>query len=249
LLALSLPVWAQAATVTVYSEFARIGADGKVVAPPAPREILSPAVARNAFTSFQIVVQADPKTATRLYVAQNPENAVRITLYREAADANGALTPVVQPFDSQGNQVYWVDLFTARDAPIRRIKIEPELYLVAKDDWVVYPMEVRVMAATVPGGPTKQALAAPEGFWMRSFLCGGKDRGGKVRGDFATTAISSTATSIAAMRFRNEQQDVALAATAPKAELVKRLGGCASTPPADNPEWYLPIRDYLFQHK
>jgi hypothetical protein len=76
-----------------------------------------------------------------------------------------------------------------------------------------------------------------------------------VRGDFATATISSSAArsvagpSIAAMRFRNEQQDVALAANALKEELVKRLGGCASSPQEDNPEWYLPIRDYLFQRR
>src|SRR5260370_42579381 len=44
--------------LSVYSEFARIDAKGNVTSPESPREILSPALARNAFATFQVVVQA-----------------------------------------------------------------------------------------------------------------------------------------------------------------------------------------------
>ena len=54
-LLLLLPLAAQ--PLTVFSEFARIDATGKVTSPADPREILSPALARNAFSSFQIVVE------------------------------------------------------------------------------------------------------------------------------------------------------------------------------------------------
>ena len=41
-----------------------------------------------------------------------------------------------------------MDLWTARDAPVARIKVEPQLHV--NNDWVIYPMEARVMEATIP---------------------------------------------------------------------------------------------------
>ena len=81
-LALTLPLGAQ--PLTVYTELAHIDAKGAVIQPATPREILSPGVVRNGFTSFQIVVNAPEGTSWELYVAQNPANAVDVTLYREA---------------------------------------------------------------------------------------------------------------------------------------------------------------------
>src|ERR1700674_4901229 len=46
----------------VFSEFAAINAQGEVVAPESPREILSPAIVRNGFTSFQVVIQGPKGT-------------------------------------------------------------------------------------------------------------------------------------------------------------------------------------------
>ena len=48
------------------------------------------------------------------------------------------------------------------------------------------------------------------------------------------------------MRYRNANQDVALAATAPKDELKKLFGAC-DAPLSPDPEWYLRIRDYLLR--
>jgi hypothetical protein len=48
------------------------------------------------------------------------------------------------------------------------------------------------------------------------------------------------------LRFRNGEQDVALAETAPREELRKLFGAC-DAPPSPDPEWYLPIRDYLLR--
>src|ERR1700733_6174718 len=62
--------WAQ--PLSVYSEFARINASGEVTAPETPREILSPALVRNGFTSFQVVVQAPADRQWWLFVGQNP---------------------------------------------------------------------------------------------------------------------------------------------------------------------------------
>ncbi len=216
--------WAQ--SISVYSEFVRIDQSGRVVAPETPREILSPAIVRNGFTSFQIAVQAEAGLQWKLYVGQNPDNAVRLTLYRKSSEA---LEKVSIPVEGEGSQVFWMDVWTERTAPVQRIKIEPELY--ARGDWVTYPMEARVMEARAPD-------AGPGGS-IHSLLCGG-------------AAPAAPTSDVAKLQFRNAQQDAALAERASKDELkkdeLKKLyGACDAAPPADNPEWYLRIRDYLFR--
>ena len=210
----------------VYSEFAEINAQGEVAAPESPREILSPAIVRNGFTSFQIVVQAPKGAPFALYVGQNPAEAVKVTLYRKGG---GRLEPVELPYQSDSTQVLWMDLWTDRDAPVRRVKIEPQLFI--NGDWVVYPMEARVVAASIPDdAPVPKGAATP---WeaMRNFLCGGKPAGGPEADD---------------PRLRNVRQDLALAAKASKQELQNVFGACAAPPPS-NPESYLRIRDYLWR--
>jgi hypothetical protein len=220
-----------AAQLNVYSEFAKVDDKGNVTAPDRPREILSPALARNAFTSFQVVVQAEGDKSWWLHIGQNPENAVAVTMYREAGDR---LEKTNLPIRGQGTQVFWMDLWTARTAPVERIKVEPQLNI--DDDWVIYPMEARIMDAVVPDGQLASGVAAPMEV-ARGFLCGA-----------ARNAASpdSAAVSIPALRFRNAQQDLALAARAPSGDLQKLMGSCTGPLPA-NPEAYFPIRDYLFR--
>jgi hypothetical protein len=227
LLLSALPLLAQ--PLRVYSEFARIDPSGQVAAPAEPREILSPALARNAFTSFQIVVQVGQGTHYRLYIGQNPENAVRIALYRESGDR---LEPVAVPYDGDGTRIFWMDVWTAADAPVRRTKIEPQLSV--DNDWVIYPMEARVVEAEVPEHKPLTGSALPIEV-MRSYLCGNPGR-----------PAASDPLSAASLHFRNAQQDVALAAKASKEELRRLFGRCDAAPP-HNPEWYLAIRDYLFR--
>ena len=210
----------------VYSEFAEINAQGEVVAPESPREILSPAVVRNGFTSFQVVIQAPKGAPFTLHVGQNPAEAVKVTMYRKAG---GRWERVELPYESDSAQVLWMDLWTDRDAPVRRIKVEPELFI--DGDWVVYPMEARVVAATVTDDvPVPKGSATPVEA-MRNFLCGGKPAGGQAP---------------ETPHFRNLRQDLALAAKAPKEELQKLFGACTAPPPS-NPESYLRIRDYLLR--
>jgi len=139
----SAAVWAQ--SLTVYSEFARIDKSGHVTAPDEPREILSPPLVRNGFTSFQVVVEAEAGVRWRLHVGQNPENAVRVTMYRESGQD---LQPVELPVNGEGVQTFWMDLWTAPGAPVQRIKVEPEIYV--SSEWVTYPMEARVSETRVP---------------------------------------------------------------------------------------------------
>jgi hypothetical protein len=224
--AYSLP----AQPLRVFSEFARIDSSGEVTSPAHPREILSPAIARNAFTSFQVVVHLAKGTRSTLYIGQNPDDSVRVTVYREAGER---LELVDLPYECDGTQVFWMDLWTAPEAPVRRIKVEPQLSI--HDEWVVYPMEVRVMDAIVPGSQRPEGSSSPAAV-MKSFLCGTKPETNRGEG-----------LSIPRLRFRNAQQDVALARrAASEGELRRLLGGCDASPPAE-PEWYLRIRDYLFR--
>jgi hypothetical protein len=195
-----------------------------------PREILSPAIARNAFSSFQVVVDVPQGTPYQLYVAQNPENAVEVTLYRENGEK---IERVEQPVSGNSTQVFWMDLWTARDAPVARIKVEPQLHV--NNDWVIYPMEARVMSATIPDGARVGGSISPVGA-MRQYLC---DKG-------LPTDSGLLGNSVSNLRFRNATQDVALAATAPKEELQKLFSSCDAPAPSD-PEWYLRIRDYLLR--
>ena len=222
--------WAQ--SLRVYSEFAQIDASGKVTAPKEPREILSPAIVRNGYSSFQVVVDVPRGTPYQLYVAQNPENAVEVTLYRENGEI---LERVEQPVSDNATQVFWMDLWTARDAPVQRIKVEPQLHV--NNDWVIYPMEARVVSAIVPDGTIRGASMSPVGA-MRQYLCGRRlsiDPGPGVLGD-----------SVTHVRYRNSGQDLKLAATAPREELQKLFGSC-DAPASSDPEWYLRVRDYLFR--
>src|SRR5271165_1941302 len=77
---------ARGQSVDIYPEFRRGDPFGGVV--PAdrviePREILSPALARNAYASFHIAISVPPKESYLLYVATNPLTACRVALYKE----------------------------------------------------------------------------------------------------------------------------------------------------------------------
>src|ERR1051326_441307 len=86
LMAAWIAVMARGQSVEIYPEFRRVDPFGAVV--PAdralePREILSPALARNAFASFHIAISIPPKESYLLYVAINPLTACRVALYKE----------------------------------------------------------------------------------------------------------------------------------------------------------------------
>ena len=212
---------ARAQALRVHSEFAQIDATGRVTAPEQPREILSPAIARNAFSSFQVVVDVPRGTPYQLYVARNPENAVEVTLYRENGEQ---LEKVQQPVSGNGTQVFWMDLWTARDAPVQRIKVEPQLHV--NNDWVIYPMEVRVMSATVSDG-------------IKSFI---------TVGQLSCAGFTPSASpDVRRMHVRNAQQDVALASAASQEDLRKLGVGTCDAPLSHDPEWYLRVPDYLLR--
>jgi hypothetical protein len=71
--------------IKIWSEFQRIDPFGEVVAIDRvddPREILSPAVARNAWASFHLALRIAENTPSFLYIQQNPE-LFQVTVYKE----------------------------------------------------------------------------------------------------------------------------------------------------------------------
>jgi hypothetical protein len=161
-----------AQTAIVTSEFVRYRPDGVVVSSdqaPKYRELLSPAVARNAHFTFRVTVvfpkavgpgdrQPDGSPYS-LHIAQNPENSAQIQLFQESySEVAGEwipdkLKPVDMPHgaalaNGQIAQSYLVDLFVPPEAEAnQRFRIEVQFH--RGDGWMILPMEVRVRQARV----------------------------------------------------------------------------------------------------
>jgi hypothetical protein len=266
----ALPCLSQIHNLKVYSEFTRIDPFGQIVAQDKgsaePRHILSPGAPRNAFSSLRIVVTLDKPTKYILDIGQNPENAVKATLYKERFEKHGSqwipdgLEPVKIPYEGVFPEsveipgptavTFWLDMWVDRSAEVDRIKLEPQVWIGYADDWFTYPMEVRILDLILPNAPsTKAALPAvtersdasvlrP----MRAALCGVREPAGE------------PVVSARAFIRRNTLQYLAL----PKAvvsEKLLRVSKAASleawcsarTPPSVGPEWFLRFRDLLGQ--
>ncbi len=167
LLAIVISPHVHAQTLQVYSEFQRVDPYGTILQIDRarnPREILSPAVARNAYFSFQIAVTAPPNTNYFLYVLTNPGDLFSVKLYREQFVQRNeqwipdTLEPVRLPcfgtmpdaelgLPHQTTRLYLLDVWVPPETLVRRVRLE---VLLKTGGWVVAPMEVRVVAARVP---------------------------------------------------------------------------------------------------
>lgn len=268
---------AQPIQLKIYSEFQRVGPFGQVVPvdrAERPREILSPAVARNAYASFHLAVTVPEGTPFTLYLGQNPEGTFKLTLYRERFVRAGdvwvpdLLERVLEPYDSraqaqedaipgQTTRVFWLDVWVPGEAPVRRVRLEAQLYV--DDRWVIAPMEVRIRPVRIPDHAPSEARLPPveapvdRAAWgpLRAYLCGLVEKG------------EPGPLSVRRLIRRNAQQDMALAR-----ELERKLGrdaicsrilaatGATSLedwcrrpggPPGLGAEWYLRVRDYLLR--
>jgi uncharacterized protein (TIGR03437 family) len=162
---------APAQEIRIYSEFERFDPFGNPAAPDrdlAPREILSPTIARNGHLTVHVVVTGPPGTNYFLYAASNPPDILKLSLYREYFVPCGTgycpdwLAPVPSPsfgaipeslYDerkdmaSQTTRCYLLDIYAIPDTPPRRVRVEA---LLKVGTWQVAPMEVRIMEPTVP---------------------------------------------------------------------------------------------------
>jgi hypothetical protein len=250
----------QTNTLRVFSEFTRVDPFGEIVpqdrGPAEPRTILSPGVPRNAFSSFRIVVTFDKPAKYVLDIGQNPENAVKATLYRERFEKHGdqwfpdGLEQVKIPYEGEFSETdipgqkavtFWLDTWVAKTAPVSRIKIEPQLWVSYANDWFTYPMEVRILDAVLPAIQPKAATLpsitersdAPLVGALREAYCGAQEQPG-----------DSTLNGRALIR-RNALPLIA----AKKTALGEKLGVSTWCSGARAPasEWFLKIRDSLLQ--
>jgi len=225
-------VGAYSQQLDVYSEF-RLDGPG--------REIISPAVGRNAFSTFRVVVNLPVGKSYELHLADNPDKAFQYTLYKEAGDK---MDKVSMPYNgSMGErkvETFLLDMWVAAGAPVRRVRVEAQLKV--DDRWVIYPIEVRVMAATVP------KLTEWKG--LPGYLCGKAEN---------TQVATNTPRGLVQ---RNVAQDMLLA-KALDAEQGRRVvqgavlmalgitdapAWCAAkSVKLENPEQYLRVRDYLLR--
>jgi len=264
-LALTLP----AQELFVRSEFQRVGADGNVIPQDKverPREILSPALARNGFASYMLTASIPAGIDYTLEVGQNPEDSVRVVLYRQHYNPNGipdrlekATLPVQSKTMKEEHLTFWMDLYVANEAPVRRLKIEVQLWV--GDRWVIYPMEARLVAAQIPPFQLKfWGLPAPEARADAAMISPWRDHLCRpLKSEFQPTE-----TTIRVLQQRNIQQDVALtkklgrdigiqafvrAGIPPETALPDSW--CAASPEQWrtplNAEWYLKLRDHLYR--
>ena len=282
LLILPLTVALSGQSLRVYSEFQRIDPFGRIVAADqgAPsREILSPAVGRNGYASYRVVVQAPPQVRFNLFVAQNPKDTVTAKLYREryiklaqgwvpdkldpvSLPYAGSVADPDLPIPEQTVQSFWLDLYVPPEARIGRFRLEVQLNIGER--WVIYPLEIRVQPSIYPAKKLNYSVSAPPEApadspalgVLQQYLCESAGAGGK---DEEMTARS--------LIRRNALQDMALADVQARsltrpvvAQQLFSLAGtsaaslkdwCAAAPvaPGGGPEWYLRIRDYLLMGK
>jgi hypothetical protein len=268
----------EAQRVQVFSEFRRVGPDGQVVEqdrPGRPREIISPAVPRNGFASFRLVLSPPPGKPFVLHIGQNPDDLLQITLYREMPVKQGARwvpdklerasLPVTAyvPLPGSGQPdttslTYWMDIWVPAHTPVRRIRVEVQLNV--GDDWTIYPLEVRVQPAEIPAGVITTGALPPITAWsaesafgaLQSFLCGKNEK-----------PVAANGLTVRELIRRNASQDLALARrlepAVGRAALEGSISGILGVPDAKtwcdgkgapakaDPEVYLKIRDYLMR--
>jgi hypothetical protein len=239
---------------------------------PQPREVLSPAVARNAFASFHIAATAPEREPFFVYVQTNPPDIFQITLYKELyvkTDAGwipdvleqvklpafDTLPYLPQPIPGQNTVCYWMDIWVPAKTEVQRVRLE--VLMKVGRGWIMYPMEVRVTPAVAPTIPVKKAALPPVTARadtavygpFRNFLCHAHEPGRKER------------LSVRELIHRNAVQDLALARTLEgrgidlRAEMLRRAGTadkkewCQSPGAAKPPgtEWFLRVRDVIYR--
>ena len=199
---------------------------------PGGREILSPALVRNGWNRFHLLIDGSPGIAYRLEVAQNPDDAARVRLSR---DGEEMALPLSQTLPASGRAVFRLEFYLAADAPVRRIKLEPQVY-TASSGWIIYPMEGRVVEAVVP--PVKPRASSWQEFFCQPRAGPDAARDPQPQGDEIVL------------------QDVRLAQIrdpqAVKSAFAAALGRpvedwCRDQVAPSHPEWLLRFRDWLLK--
>jgi len=252
----------RAQSLEIYSEFQRVDPFGNVVAidrAERPREILSPAVPRNGYASFHVVVSVPPKTNYLLYVVTNPLDACRVALYKEhfvkAGDGwipdslaelhrlpdFGAMPDPDEDIPGQNTRVYLLDVWIPPEANPGRFRLEAQLKV---GYWIVRPMEVRVIPALVPN--RSGIREAGRAVTLPRVEEGADAAAAAVLNDYISGAFSPMPLQPLTVRDiirRNAIQDMALAGS-PRA--LERFWKGLPSRKTLGAEWYLRIRDLVY---
>ncbi len=279
-LVLAVCAWGQPASVKVYSEFQRIDPFGKVVSMDragrpevGPREILSPAIGRNAHMALHVVVTVPPDQEFTLYIGQNPDDFLEVKLYKEVYVRQGeewipdGLEPVSMPYagvlperwrpiPGQSVVTFLMDVYAKPGTVVQRTKLEPELFFDGR--WIIYPMEVRVVSAEVPEhkpsavplSPAAQPSDTTARAAVRAYLCG------------EPASDPPAENTVRSLIMRDVMQDMVLARsreTSPGSRIlpiiakgtdtgaVKKWCESPTFPEELGPEWYLRVRDAFYR--
>jgi hypothetical protein len=256
--------------IQIYSEFQRFDPFGAVVLPDRgvpPREILSPTIARNGHLSVHVVITASRGTNYFLYVASNPPDLVELTLYREyfspcgtgycpdwmtrqPSPSFGAMPESLQALSGQTTRCYLLDIHARADTPPRRVRVEA---LLKTGTWQVAPMELRIIAPTVPAdllsgltthdelAPLDTPASATALIQLQRFLAG------------MAPVIPEALSRLREITQRNAAEDMLLARALGRGESRGRLkfpelnllSWSAAVWPGLGAEWYLRVRDFL----
>jgi hypothetical protein len=265
-----------AQSLELYSEFQRVDPFGNIVKSDraeSPREILSPAVARNGWASFHVVVSVPPRMSYFLYVVTNPVNACRVALYKErfTRTKNGwvpdALSEIRRLPDfgvvpdpdeqvpEQTARLYLLDVWIPPDAEVGRFRLEVQLKV---GYFIVRPLEIRVTPARVPGNsktpgnPKTVETASLPGIEEPADASAAGPLAAYIAGK--PEMPEAHPPTVRGMIRRNAVQDMSIAATLDRGvagpEAIRKRRGewhaKAGPPESLGAEWYLRIRDSLY---
>ncbi|HWQ56514.1 MAG TPA: hypothetical protein VN442_22700 [Bryobacteraceae bacterium] len=250
----AVPMAAQ--ELRLYSEFQRPDPFGAIAVPDRglkPREILSPVLARNAWSSFWLACTLPEGAPATLYIQQNPE-VLDVAVYRASfmKTAHGwvpdalekvmlphvfQLPDVASPIPNQTTVALLLDIRVPAKTPAGRMRLQADLY--AGDHWLTYPMELRISEAVVPGSPSgagplppvEARADAPLMGVLRNRFCAAPESGGRVPGLTARRLLR-----------RNAQQDAAL----PNVSANPSIAAVCARAPGDGAEWWLTPRRKIY---
>jgi len=257
-------------SLELYSEFQRVDPFGNILRSDraeTPREILSPAVARNGYVSFHVVVSVPRGMNYFLYVVTNPVDACRVALYKErftrardgwVPDALaevgrlpdfGVVPDPDEQIPGQTARLYLLDVWIPPEAEVARFRLEVQLKV---GYFLVRPLEIRVTPARVPQNPRTVASASLPGPEEPADAFTAGPLAAYIAGK--PEAFEAKPSTVRGIIRRNAIQDMAIAATLERGQTGPEAIGNrrdewkarAGPPQSLGAEWYLRIRDSLY---
>lgn len=169
-----LCLFAAAQPIRVGTEFVRYTPTGEIFPQDrvtTPLEVLSPPLVRGMWNSFRIIVDVEPESIFRLFLAQNPEFAMQTRVFREvvskgpqgwqverreatALPFRSSSLPAAERGPDRSTFTFWLDVRPPRDYPSERLKLEAQILI--KGQWFIYPMEIRIVNLALPAAPPGQ---------------------------------------------------------------------------------------------